>query len=131
MTNYIDLDACDPELVVVQHGGTTYGGTLEEFQTAMAELRRRAAAEDERWKVRTPIELRLGNSRLSDGWVLTMWVNDHGIIGHSMNNGRGGSPYSLSTLQMKDTMPSKAVPGWQEEAIAAAGSGLYSVLEVR
>ena len=42
MTNYIDLDACDPELVVVQHGGTTYGGTLEEFQVQMAELRRRA-----------------------------------------------------------------------------------------
>jgi hypothetical protein len=42
MTKYIDLDACDPELVVVQHGGDTYGGTLEEFQTAMTEMRREA-----------------------------------------------------------------------------------------
>ena len=42
MTKYIDLDACDPELVVVQHGGTTYGGTLEEFQTEMTAMRRSA-----------------------------------------------------------------------------------------
>ena len=37
MTKYIDLDDCDPELVVVEHTGT-----LEEFQTEMAALRQRA-----------------------------------------------------------------------------------------
>jgi hypothetical protein len=40
MTKYIDLDACDPELVVVEHTGT-----LEEFQADMAEMRYRSLME--------------------------------------------------------------------------------------
>ena len=38
---------------------------------------------------------------------------------------------SVSNLQLKEIVPKKAVPGWQEDAIAAAGSGLYTVEEVR
>ncbi len=129
MTNYIDLDACDPELVVVEHGGATYEGTLEEFQTEMAELRRRAASGEV--KVQTPVELRLVNRTGETEYVYTLWVDGHGIIRHSLDNGRGGPSQSVSNLQLKEIVPKKAVPGWQEDAIAAAGSGLYTVDEVR
>jgi hypothetical protein len=40
MTKYIDLDDCDPELVVVEHTGT-----LEEFQADMVEMRYRSLME--------------------------------------------------------------------------------------
>ena len=87
---------------------------------------------DEIWyEVRTPIELRLGNPRLNQGYVYTLWVDGHGIIRHSLDNGRGGSSQSVSNLQLKQIVPKKAVPGWQVEAIAAAGSGLYDVEEIR
>ena len=81
--------------------------------------------------VDTPIELRLANPRLNGVYVYTLWVDGHGIIRHSLDDGRGGSPQSVSNLQLKEIVPKKAVPGWQIEAIAAAGSGLYEVEEVR
>ena len=129
MTKYIDLADCDPELVVVEHGGATYGGTLEEFQTEMEELRRRAASGEV--KVHTPIELRLVNRTGETEYAYTLWVDERGIIQHSLDNGRGGPSMSVSNLQLKEIVPKKAVPGWQEDAIAAAGSGLYTVEEVR
>lgn len=81
--------------------------------------------------VGTPIELRLGNPRLKQRFVLTLWVDGHGVIRHSLDDGRGGSSQAVSNLQLKEIMPSKAVPGWQVEAVAAAGSGLYEVEEIR
>ncbi len=75
------------------------------------------------------IELRL--TSLTQEFVFTLWVNDRGIIKHSLDNGRGGSSHSVSNLQLKEIMPTKAFPGWQAVAIAAAGSGLYVVEEVR
>ena len=87
--------------------------------------------------VRNPIELRLKNPNLKDRarqefvFVFTLWVDGHGIIRHSLDNGRGGSSRSVSNLQLKQIVPKKAVPGWQVEAIAAAGSGLYDVEEIR
>ena len=81
--------------------------------------------------VRHPIELRLKNPNLKDRFVFTLWVDGHGIIRHSLDNGRGGSSQSVSNLQLKEIVPKKAVPGWQVEAIAAAGSGLYDVEEIR
>ena len=81
--------------------------------------------------VGTPIELRLGNPRLNERFVFTLWVDGHGIIRHSLDNGRGGSSQSVSNLQLTQIVPKKAVAGWQVEAIAAAGSGLYDVEEIR
>ena len=77
------------------------------------------------------IELRLKNPNLKDRFVFTLWVDGHGIIRHSLDNGRGGSSQSVSNLQLKQIVPKKAVPGWQVETIAAAGSGLYDVEEIR
>ena len=68
---------------------------------------------------------------LKDRFVFTLWVDGHGIIRHSLDNGRGGSSQSVSNLQLKEIVPKKGVPGWQVEAIAAAGSGLYDVEEIR
>ena len=79
----------------------------------------------------SPIELRLGNPRQPERFVFTLWVDGYGIIRHSLDNGRGGSSQSVSNLQLKQIVPKKAVPGWQVEAIAAAGSGLYEVEEIR
>jgi len=81
--------------------------------------------------VGTPIELRLVNRTGETEKVYTLWVDGHGIIRHSLNNGRGGPSLSVSNLQLKQIVPKKAVPGWQVEAIAAAGSGLYEVEEIR
>lgn len=85
--------------------------------------------------VGTPIELRLWNPRMNGGrgqrFVFTLWVDGHGIIRHSLDDGRGGSSQSVSNLQLKEIVPKKAVPGWQVEAVAAAGSGLYDVEEIR
>ena len=81
--------------------------------------------------VGTPIELRLGNPRLNERFVFTLWVDGHGVIKHSLDNGRGGMSQSVSNLQLTQIVPKKAVPGWQVEAIAAAGSGLYDVEEIR
>ena len=81
--------------------------------------------------VRHPIELRLGGPWTTQRFVFTLWVDGHGIIRHSLDNGRGGSSQSVSNLQLKEIVPKKAVPGWQVEAIAAAGSGLYDVEEIR
>lgn len=61
MTKYIDLDieGNDPEFIVVEHdfGDVVmmeHKGTLEEFQSKMEEIRRRAAGEgewnDEAWE---------------------------------------------------------------------------------
>ena len=79
----------------------------------------------------TPIELRLGGAWTEDRFVFTLWVDGHGIIRHSLDNGRGGASHSVSNLQLKEIVPKKAVLGWQVEAIAAAGSGLYDVEEIR
>ena len=81
--------------------------------------------------VGTPIELRLGNPRLKQRYVFTLWVDGHGIIRHSLDDGRGGSSQAVSNLQLKQIVPKKAVPGWQVETVAAAGSGLYEVEEIR
>ena len=58
MTKFIDLDieGNDPEFIVVEHDlmMIEHKGTLEEFQSKMEELRRRAAGEgewnDEAWE---------------------------------------------------------------------------------
>jgi hypothetical protein len=82
--------------------------------------------------VGTPIELRLGSTtHYARTLVFTLWVDSHGIIRHSLDNGRGGSSQSVSNLQLKQIVPKKAIPGWQIEAVAAAGSGLYDVDEIR
>ena len=81
--------------------------------------------------VGTPIELRLGGAWTKNKFVYTLWVDGHGIIRYSLDNGRGGSSQSVSNLQLKEIVPKKAVPGWQVEAVAAAGSGLYDVEEIR
>ncbi len=64
-------------------------------------------------------------------YVYTLWVDGHGIIQHSLDNGRGGPSLSVSNLQLKQIVPKKAVPGWQGEAVNAADSGLYNVEEIR
>jgi hypothetical protein len=79
----------------------------------------------------TPIELRLGDAWTTDRYVFTLWMDGHGIIRHSLDNGRGGMAQSVSNLQLKQMVPKKAVPGWQAEAVAAAGSGLFEVEEIR
>ena len=76
-----------------------------------------------------PIEIRL-TSR-SGSLVLALWVDGHGIIRTSLNNGRGGSPQSISNLQLTEIMPKKAIAGWQAEGVAAAGSGLYEIGLIR
>ena len=85
--------------------------------------------------VGSPIELRLHGKNPDAGrklvYVFTLWVDGHGIIRHSLDNGRGGPSQSVSNLQLKEIVPSKAIPGWQAEAIVAAGSGLYDVEGVR
>ena len=81
--------------------------------------------------VGTPIELRLGGAWTKNKFVYTLWVDEHGIIRHSLDNGRGGWSQSVSHLQLKEIVPTKAVPGWQVEAVAAAGSGLYEVEGIR
>ena len=81
--------------------------------------------------LRTPIELRLKNPNLKERFVYTLWVDGHGIIRHSLDNGRGGASQSVSNLQLKQIVPKKAFPGWQAEVVAAAGSGLYDVEEIR
>ena len=82
-------------------------------------------------QIGTPIEVRLGGAWTEDRFVFTLWVDGHGIIRHSLDNGRGGSSQSVSNLQLKEIVPKKAVPGWQVEAVAAAGSGLYEVEGIR
>jgi len=84
-----------------------------------------------RTPVDTPVEIRLGGSWTSDRYVFTLWRDGHGIIRHSLDNGRGGPSMSVSNLQLKQIVPKKAVPGWQVEAVAAAASGLYGVEEIR
>jgi hypothetical protein len=81
--------------------------------------------------ISTPIELRLVNRTGETEYVYTLWVDGHGIIRHSLDNGRGGPSLSVSNLQLKEIVPKKAVPGWQVEAVAAAGSGLYGVKGIR
>lgn len=82
-------------------------------------------------KLNTPIEIRLSSRRLPNEYVFTLWVDGHGIIRHSLDDGRGGPSQSVSNLQLKEIVPKKAVPGWQQEAIAAAGSGLYTIEAIR
>ena len=67
-------------------------------------------------RVAEPIEMRL-TSR-SGSLVLALWVDGHGMIRKSLDNGRGGASQSLSNLQLTEVMPKKAVPGWQAEAVA-------------
>ena len=76
-------------------------------------------------RVAEPIEIRL-TSR-SGSLVLALWVDGHGMIRTSLDNGRGGASQSISNLQLTEIMPKKAVAGWQAEAVAAAGSGLYQI----
>ena len=98
------------------------------------------AARLDEMRVAEPIEIRLGrndaataaSSRLQPvGFpallVLALWVDGHGIIRTSLDNGRGGASQSISNLQLTEIMPKKAVAGWQAEAVAAAGSGLYEI----
>ena len=84
-----------------------------------------------RTPVDTPVEIRLGSARQPDRFVFTLWLGDHGIIRHSLDNGRGGPSQSVSNLQLKAILPKKAIPGWQADAIHAAASGLYDVEEIR
>ena len=74
-----------------------------------------------------PIEVRLGGAWTKNKFVYTLWVDGHGIIRTSLDNGRGGASQSISNLQLTEIMPKKAVAGWQAEAVAAAGSGLYQI----
>jgi len=83
------------------------------------------AARLDEMRVAEPIEIRL-TSR-SGSLVLALWVDGHGIIRTSLDNGRGGVSQSISNLQLTEIMPKKAVAGWQAEAVAAAGSGLYEI----
>jgi hypothetical protein len=83
------------------------------------------AARLDEMRVAEPIEIRL-TSR-SGSLVLALWVDGHGIIRTSLDNGRGGASQSISNLQLTEIMPKKAVAGWQAEAVAAAGSGLYEI----
>ena len=85
----------------------------------------------ERTPVDTPVEIRLGSPRQPERFIFTLWRDGHGIIRHSLDNGRGGSSQSVSNLQLKAILPKKAIPGWQAEAIHAAASGLYDVEEIR
>lgn len=83
--------------------------------------------------VHVPIEVRLigrGNGRT---YILTAWQTGHGTVNHSLNNGLGGPAESLSNLQLKGParMPGKARPGWQAAVVAAVGTGLYTIAEVR
>ncbi len=80
-------------------------------------------------RVAEPIEMRL-TSR-SGSLVLALWVDGHGMVRKSLDNGRGGASQSLSNLHLTEVMPKKAVPGWQAEAVAAAGSGLYEIGLIR
>ena len=98
----------------------------------------------DRMRTGDPIEIRLirnapataASSRLQPvGFpatlVLALWVDGHGMIRTSLDNGRGGASQALSNLQLTEVMPRKAVPGWQAEAVAAAASGLYEIELVR
>ena len=87
------------------------------------------AARLDEMRVAEPIEIRL-TSR-SGSLVLALWVDGHGIIRTSLDNGRGGASQSISNLQLTEIMPKKAVAGWQAEAVAAAGSGLYEIGLIR
>lgn len=81
--------------------------------------------------VSTPIELRLVNRTGETEYAYTLWMDGHGVIRHSLDNGRGGPSMSVSNLQLKQIVPKKAIPGWQGEAVNAAASGLYEVEEIR
>jgi len=91
-------------------------------------------------RVAEPIEIRLGrNGAATDAsprlqpvgfpavLVLALWVDGHGMIRTSLDNGRGGASQSISNLQLTEIMPRKAVAGWQAEAVASARSGLYEI----
>ena len=93
----------------------------------------------DRMRTGDPLEIRLTRLRPSiggatirgEGFVLALWVDGHGMIRSSLDNGRGGASQALSNLQLTEIMPRKAVPGWQAEAVAAAASGLYEIDLVR
>lgn len=74
-----------------------------------------------------PIEIRFA----SRGLVLSAWRTPAGTIAYSLQRRGIGMPESLINLQARGTFPSKAVVGWQAEAVRAAGSGVYAIAEVR
>jgi len=77
------------------------------------------------------VTLRLGQT--DQRMRLSAWRTDRGTVGYSLTNGRGGTPYALSTLQHKGPtlFPTKAVAGWQAEVVAFATESLYTIEEVR
>ena len=85
----------------------------------------------ERTPVATPVEIRLGRPRPPERFVFTLWRDDHGIIRHSLDNGRGGSSQSVSNLQLKVILPKKAIPGWQAEAKVEAVCAVRPIEEVK
>ena len=98
------------------------------------------AARLDEMRVAEPIEIRLGRNDAATAasprlqpvgfpalLVLALWVDGHGIIRTSLDNGRGGASQSISNLQPKEIVPKKAVSGWPGAAGAAARSGLYGL----
>lgn len=81
--------------------------------------------------ITTVLEIVLGSERVPEKYLFTLWVNDYGVICHSLDNGRGGVSQALSNLQLEKMIPKKAVIGWQSEVIEAVKSGLYRIESIR
>lgn len=72
-------------------------------------------------------QIQVRRDRPHSKYVLTAWVTPQGTIGYGLDNGLGGAPLALSTLQPDGTVlfPTKPVPGWQEQVRAFVESSLY------
>jgi hypothetical protein len=80
------------------------------------------------------VEIRLFHKNLmhpEERFVLTASVDNRGLIQYNMTRNGVGVRESLSNLQAGGVFPRKAIPGWQIEAIGAAASGLYHIVEIR
>lgn len=82
------------------------------------------------WPINTPLEIRMQNPK-GDTLILTMHVSPSGIIKHKLDDGRGSASIPLSVLETTEVFPSKAVKGWQQEAIDSAETGMYHVVQIK
>jgi hypothetical protein len=91
--------------------------------------------DERKWELTEPVEVRMQLGTGGKVKVLTASARN-GLVVHSLNNGVGGPPESLSNLQVRRggktvLFPTKAVKGWQDEVVAFVANSLYTVTEVR
>ena len=80
-----------------------------------------------------PIEVRFVSPNEQYTYVLTAWVDEHGVVRQNIvRNGRDREALSNLAGRMPTVdLPGKAVPGWQAEVLAFAKATGYRVTEVR